>query len=110
MRSWTGRKACPTSIRFVAGPRGVALVVVHHAIVGTEALLRAMTPEQPIAGMRHRWIPLRLDVHALPAQTFAAVVVDARHRRVFHFSSFRQPPAARASPRLWRAALCIHSD
>jgi hypothetical protein len=68
-----------------SSPRVSFLVVVGNFAVGTEALLGFLTPEKPIAGMRHDFlIPFRIDKHALPPEKIAAVIVDVGDAGPFH--------------------------
>src|SRR5260221_216359 len=76
--SWGGPPAALK--RLIALPRRIALVIVDQLPIRSHTLLRLMTPEQPVARMRHGRIPFRLDVHAFPAEVVAAVVVEASQR------------------------------
>src|SRR5688500_12828430 len=73
-----------SSQRLVTDPRLVALIVVHDLAIRADALLGLVAPEETVARMRDLGVPLDLDVHALPAQQVAAILVNRGVARIFH--------------------------
>ena len=62
----------------------MALILIYEFAVLSEADLRFVAPEGPIIAVRDRGIPLRWNVHPLPAEIHASIVVDACQSGAFH--------------------------
>ncbi len=80
----------------VALPRLITLVIIGDLTIRTQAPLRILTPEQPIAAMGNGRIPLGLDIESLPTKIQAAIVVQLSGSCLFHRSAF--PGSGQQSP------------
>src|SRR5207302_9148837 len=80
---WQAPPSSLGEVQTVTGSvRGRAKARLGHLPVRPQAILRVRAPEGRIAGMAHRRIRLRPNVHSFPAQTGAKI----RAVRVEHFS------------------------